>query len=424
MTSRRSSGSTTRPWRPTLAALLSCLLALVVCSSAASGKKDDEKKRKQYTVGESMHDKLTEAQEAFATDDMVAARAALESLAKKQRRMNPYEKALVYLYLAHVAANEEKYDEALGYFEISLAEDALPPSQQLNTRFNVAHLYLAAERFQDAIRSLELWFEDAENPNSVAFYLLAVAHYQVGDVEGAIEPAREAVLRAEKPEQNWLQLLVGTLFETKRYEEALDPLEQLVTLYPKKAYWTQLSALYHHLEREPRSLAAMQIAFQEGFFDKDREYRQLALLLLSGNLPYRAALVLEKGLEEEILAGDAANWELLANSWLLARENERSLEPLQRAATLSGTGELYVRLGQVYLERERWKDASEALEQALAKGDLKDRGHANLLMGISLYHQEQPDRARSHFDAALTSDTTRDSATIWIHMLDRDTDSG
>jgi hypothetical protein len=43
MTSRRSSGSTTRPWRPTLAALLSCLLALVVCSSAASGKKDDEK---------------------------------------------------------------------------------------------------------------------------------------------------------------------------------------------------------------------------------------------------------------------------------------------------------------------------------------------------------------------------------------------
>jgi tetratricopeptide (TPR) repeat protein len=78
----------------------------------------------------------------------------------------------------------------------------------------------------------------------------------------------------------------------------------------------------------------------------------------------------------------------------------------------------------VYLERERWQDASAALEHALAKGDLKDRGHANLLMGIALYHQERLELARSHFDAALSSDATRDSATIWIHMLDRDTSSG
>ena len=413
----------TGAWRPMLAALLPCLLALVVFGTPASAKEDKGKDRKQYTVGKSMHEQLNKAQEAFAADDMAAAREVLEPLERKGRRMNPYERALVYLYLATTAANEEKYDEALTYFEKCLAEDALPEAQQLSTRFNVAQLYLAAERFQEAIRSLELWFELAESPNSVAFYLLAVAHYQVGDVEGAIEPAREAVVRAEKPEQNWLQLLVGALFETKRYEEALAPLEQLVTLYPKKAYWTQLSALYYHLDRTPESLAAMQIAFQEGFFDNGREYRQLALLLLQADLPYRAASVMEQGLEKKILEPDASNWELLANSWLLARENERALEPLTRAATLSGTGELYVRLGQVYLERERWKDASEALTKALEKGDLNDRGGANLLMGIALYHQERLDQARSHFDAALASESAHDSAAIWINMLDRDTGS-
>jgi tetratricopeptide (TPR) repeat protein len=412
-----------RRWRPLLAALLTCLLTLVFFGATAAAKTDKEKERKQYTVGKSMHEKLTEAQEAFAADDMQAAREVLEPLEKKGRRMNPYERALVYLYLAHTAANEERYDDALAYFEKCLAEDALPEAQQLNTRFNVAQLYLAAERFQEAIRSLELWFEDAESPNSVAFYLLAVAHYQVGDVEGAIEPAREAVVRAQKPEQNWLQLLVGALFETKRYEEALEPLEQLVTLYPRKTYWTQLSALYYHLDRTPESLAAMQIAFQEGFFDKDREYRQLTLLLLQANLPYRAALVMQEGLERKILEPDASNWELLANSWLLARENERALEPLTRAATLSGTGELYVRLGQVYLERERWSDASAALAHALEKGDLNDRGSANLLMGIALYHQERLDQARNHFDAALASESAHDSAAIWINMLERDTGS-
>jgi tetratricopeptide (TPR) repeat protein len=409
--------------RPTLTALLGCLLALLVCG-AAEGKKDKEKERKQYTVGESMHEKLIAAQDAFAADDMVAAREVLEPLAKRERRLNPYERALVYLYLAHTAANQELYDESLAYFEKCLAEDALPAAQQLNTRFNVAQLYLAAERFAEAIRSLELWFEVAENPNSVAFYLLAVARYQVGDVAGAIEPAREAVARAEKPQENWIQLLVGTLFETKRYEEALAPLELLVTLYPKKTYWTQLSALYHHLEREPQSLAVMQIAFQEGFLEKSREFRQLALLLLQGNLPYRAAQVLEQGLTDGIIANEAAEWELLANSWLLARENERALEPLSRAATLSGTGELYVRLGQVYLEREKWADASAALAKALEKGDLHDSGTANLLMGIALYHQERPERARKHFDAALGIEASRGAAEHWIHLLDRETGSG
>jgi tetratricopeptide (TPR) repeat protein len=414
-----------RRWslRRTLVALLACVLALLVCGAAAA-KKDKEKDRKQYAVGKSMHEKLTAAQDAFATDDMVAAREVLESLIVREKRLNPYERALVYLYLAHAAANQERYDESLGYFEKCLAEDALPEAQQLNTRFNVAQLYLAAERFPDAIRTLELWFEVAPNPNSVAFYLLAVARYQVGDVAGAIDPAREAVARAQKPQENWIQLLVGALFETKRYMEALEPLEQLVTLYPKKSYWTQLSALYHHLDREPQSLAVMQIAYQEGFLEKGREFRQLALLLLQGNLPYRAAQILDQALADGLLEDDPKDWELLANSWLLARENERALEPLARAATLSGTGELYVRLGQVYLERERWQEASAALAKAFEKGDLHDTGTANLLMGIALYHQESPERARKHFDAALDIEESRAAAEHWIHLLDRETGSG
>jgi tetratricopeptide (TPR) repeat protein len=424
MIGSRSAGSTAWPPRPTLALLLGCLLALLVCGAAEAKKKDKEKEDRQYTVGKSIHEKLTAAGEAFQADDMPAVREVLEPLLKRERRMNPYERALVYLYLANATANQERYDESLVYFEKSLAEDALPVAQQLNTRFNVAQLYLMDERFHEAIRTLELWFEEAESPNSVAFYLLAVAHYQVGDVAGAIEPAREAVARVEKPQENWIQLLVGALFETKRYEEALAPLELLVTLYPKKAYWTQLSALYHHLERDPQSLAVMQIAFQEGFFEKGLEFRQLALLLLQGELPYRAARILEQAFAEGILEDDARDWELLANSWLLARENERALEPLARAATLSGTGELYIRLGQVYLEREKWADASEALAKALAKGDLHDTGTANLLMGIALYHQERPESARKHFDAALGIEASRGAAEHWIQLLERETGSG
>jgi tetratricopeptide (TPR) repeat protein len=399
------------------------LLALFAGGEAVAKKKKEEKERRQYTVGESMHKKLTAAQEALEAEDHATAREILEPMAKKSR-LNPYERALVYLFLAYSEASEEHYDQALEYFEKCLAEDALPPGQQLSTRFNVAQLYLATEQYADAVRSLELWFQDVENPNSSAFYMLAVARYQLEDVEGAIEPAREAVVRASEPKENWLQLLIGLLFETKRYEEAVKPLELLVALHPKRTYWTQLSALYAHLGQEPQSLAVMQIAYQEGFLEKDREIRQLAQLFLANGLPYRAALAIEQALADEVVESEASAWELLANSWLLAREYERSLEPLARAAELAEDGDLYVRLGQVHLERENWSEAAAALAKAFAKGGLDASGNANLLMGIALYHQDDPRRARRHFSAALGDDASREPARNWLDLLERETRSG
>lgn len=406
------------------AAGLVLLVGIGAGGQAAAKEKDEEKKRSQYTVNESMHKKLTGAQEYMEAEEYAAARELLGSLEKRAERLNPYERALVFLFLGYVEANQERYAEALDYFEKCLAEDALPAGQQLSTRFNVAQLYLATERYAEAVRSLDLWFEQAESPSSVAYYLLAVSRYQTRDIDGAIPPARQAVALAKSPKEAWLQLLTGLYFETKRYAEAVAPLEQLVTLYRRKTYWTQLSALYSQLDHEEKSLAAMQLAYREGFLEKDRELRQLAQLYLHHGLPYRAALLLQECVANETITADAQAWELLATSWLLAREYERALEPLTRAAELAEGGDLYVRVGQVYLEREQWNEASAALTKAFAKGELRDSGSANLLLGIAFYHQKRLQRARKHLGAALANESSRESASHWLELLDREGRSG
>ena len=116
---------------------------------------------------------------------------------------------------------------------------------------------------------------------------------------------------------------------------------------------------------------------------------------------------------------DAKSLELLANSWLLARENDRAVDPLKRAAELAEEGDVYVRLGQVYLEREDYSAASDALAKGLERG-VKKEGDAHLLLGITYYNEKKLKSARRSFRAARQFEDSKEHAVLWIQMLDRE----
>jgi tetratricopeptide (TPR) repeat protein len=419
------SGQITRTQR-VLLFLLALVFALGVVGSAEAArkkkKKDAKDKGKSFTVTEQMGKKLTAAHEAMEVEQYKEAAVILKALEKRSKRMTPYERALVNQMLGMTEASQERYTEALVYFEKCLAEEALPNGAIVSTRFTIAQLYMATEEFEKAVQTLEKWLSEVESPNANAYYLLAAAYYQLDQVDKAVGPAETAIRIAKKPKPPWLQLLVGLYYETKQYPKAVKPLETLIMIDPKKAYWTQLSSLYAHLEQEEKSLAVMQLAYAQDYLVKNTDLRALTQLYLYHSLPYRAGLVLEKAREDGFVDEDAAYWEMLANSWLLAREFDRSLEPLRTGAEISEKGDLYARLGQLYLEREQWKDAAKALESAIEKGDLHDEATTHLLLAISLYHQKKYQSSIKHLKTARKSETeaVSNSASQWLVLVDRD----
>jgi tetratricopeptide (TPR) repeat protein len=406
--------------------LLVLVFALGVVGSAEAArkkkKKDDKDKGKSFTVTTQMHKRLSASHEALEAEQYKEAAAILKELEKRSKRLTPYERALVFQMLGMTEASQEKYKEALVYFEKCLLEDALPNGAIVSTRYTIAQLYMATDEFEKAVKTLEKWFKEVETPNANAYYLLAAAYYQLDQIKKAIVPAEKAIEVAKKPKPPWLQLLVGLYYETKQYSKAVKPLETLIMIDPKKAYWTQLSSLYAHLEQEEKSLAVMQLAYAQDYLVKNSDLRALAQLYLYHSLPYRAGLVLEKAKEDGFIEENATYWEMLANSWLLARELDRALEPLQTGAEISEKGDLFARLGQLYLEREQWKDASEALKSAVEKGDLNDESTTHLLLAISHYHQKQYQTSIRHLKVARRSETEsiRKSANQWLMLVDRD----
>ncbi len=400
-------------WRGTASSILLLLLVAAVASAQQQGSR-----RRSYTVGQVAFKKLEKAHRLLVEEKYQESRAVVDDLARS-KGLSAHELALVHQTYGWIASSQEKYGDAISSFEKCLAQDALPTGAQLNTQYNLAQLYMVESRFDRAAASLEDWFTKAEKPGPPAYYLLATAYLQQDENDKAFVPARKSVELSDQPKEAWLQLLLSLYFDRKSYPEAATLLKQLVTRFSKKTYWIQLAAVYGELGEEENSLAVLQIAYLQNLLERDQELRRLARVYLYHQIPYRAAGVVEKGLEEKVIEPDAEAWELLGNSWLSAREYERALAPLESAAKLSEKGEVSVRLGQLYIEREEWGKARKALQQALRKSKLDDRGRALLLLGISNFSSGRIDDAQRAFDQAQQHEKTRKSAGRWLKHLER-----
>ncbi len=335
-------------------------------------------------------------------------------------RLNPLQRAYVYRLLAVIAYGNEEPDKAIGYFKKVLDQEALPIADENKVRFTVAQLNAQLERWPEVISWLTVWRRYERSPDPLGIYLMGLAHFQMDQHDVAIAKVIEAIGMSNEPRESWLKMLYALHTEKQDYEKATPVLEELLVRFPKKQYWTQLSLIYGARDDYPRSLAVQQVAYAQGFLTEDKELLLLARTYLYNELPYPAAAVIEKGLESGQIEEDADAYELLANSWIAAREFERSLPPLEKAAELSEGGKLYVRLGQVLLQREQWDDATQMFERALEKGELEKPGNVQLLLGIAHFNADRFGRARRHFVNARRYSATRAEADRWITHLAND----
>ena len=72
----------------------------------------------------------------------------------------------------------------------------------------------------------------AEDPKPAAFYLLAIAYYQLEEFDAAVAPAEKAVHLTDAPQENWLQLLLALRIQREEYELAVPVLKSLVEGFP------------------------------------------------------------------------------------------------------------------------------------------------------------------------------------------------
>lgn len=395
-----------------------------VAAAQAQEEKKEAETRRTPALRNKVYEKLAEAQAAAEAKDLATASQVLDEMlaGRRDNELNSYELANVYNLYAFIYYSREDYNKALEAYENVVRQPEIPLAMEINTRFTIAQLYFVQERWQEGINALLKWFDMTDTPNAAAYVLLSQGYYQLKDFDKALVNIEQAIaMYREKdkiPKEQWLNLARFLYTEKNRMNEAVAILEELIKYYPNKQYWVQLSFMYSEQGQEKKQLGAMETAYVQDMLDKDGEYRNMASLLLNAEVPWKAAQVLERGFKEEIVEDNSKNWELLAGALRQAQEVEKAIPAMEKAAAKSDNGDLYARLGNIYLDADRNKEAIDAITKGLEKGGVRRADTARLVLGMAYFNIKDYKSAREAFRAAARDERSEKYARQWMAYMD------
>jgi tetratricopeptide (TPR) repeat protein len=394
-------------------------------NASAQEPKKERETRKTPALRNNIYEKLAEAQVFAEAKQFVEAQEVLDDMldaTSKKSKLNGYELANVYNTYAYLRYVVEDYEGALNYYQKVIDQRPdIPVALEVGTLYTVAQLYFLQEKWERGIDTLIQWMSLSETPSTNAYVLLANGYFQLKDYDRSLENIQIAIQREEAagklPKEQWYNLARFIHFDRNNYAEALDILEILIMYYPKKQYWVQASHLYGEEKDDARQLAILEASYEQNLLDRSQDIVLLSQLYLNAEVPFPAALVLEKGFADEVVETESKNYELAGVAWRQAQEVAKSLPMLEAAASKSEKGELYARLGNVYLDVDKNKDAVDALLKGLDKGGVKRPDQARLALGMAYFNLGDFSAARRAFREARKDERAKSYADQWLKYI-------
>jgi len=403
-----------------IGAVLSGLL-LAVVSGQASAQDNERKTKETVAMSQQVYEKLAEIQEMIEAKDYASAQRAIDEL-KVRKGLSDYERAQIYNINAYSYYLQERYADAIKAYDQVLAQPELPEALLLSTLKTKAQLHFTQEDYESALKVVRQLLAAIPEPSADVLMIEGQALFQLTRYDEALVPIKTAIEmyrdQGQTPRENWLLLLRVIYFEQKEYELMIGVVKELIAYYPKDTYILTLAGIYSELGDTKKQLALTEVLYEKGMLNTASHITNLANLYLLHGLPYKAASVLDKEMKANIVESNERNLRLLSQAWYQAREDEKAIPPLERAAKLTGDGELYIRLAQAHLNLENWSEASSAVEKAQKAGGLKRNDTANIMLGMALFNQKRLEQARRAFERAASDSRSKRAASQWIAYVD------
>lgn len=404
------------------AVCLTLLMPLQIGAQSASAKPPQTKRTQ--ALSKETYAVLEAAQKLYDEKQLPAARAKLEELKPRFEKLNDYEKAVYWNFMASIAYAQNDSKGALEAYKNVLRQNELPELLRSNTLYSMAQISFATEQYRQSIKIMGKWLTLATDIKPEPHLLLAQAHYQLKEYKAAevstIEALKVARQKSLPPKENWLSLLRAVYYEQKEYLNAARVLESLAQRWPKLSYWLQLAGLYGLSNEQDKQLAVLRANYEAGALTKEGDQLNLARLYLIHNAPFAAVQVLHRGFGNKSLAENQTSLQLYAQALNQAKERESEIATLAKLAALTGESKHYVYLGQAELALGHWREAAAAYKKAAQAKNVDRPGNLQMMIGNALYNDKQYAEAKAAFQSALQyQDTVKDAAT-WVNFMDKE----
>ena len=386
-------------------------------------KKAKRAKKTKQTVAMSqpVFEGLQEAQEMIEANHYGDGLARLRKL-REISDLSDYETAQTWNLTGYAYYLQEDYARAVKSYAKVIAQGDLPEGLIQSTLKTLSQLYFTIENYKKALVTVDHLIATVAEPSPDVYMLKGQAHFQLKQYRQALKPIKTAIDKyrgqGRKPRENWLLLLRVCYYELGDFKNMIAILKQLIALYPKQRYVLTLAGVYSELGDTKKQLALTEALYDAGLISGTHHLVNLANLYLVHDVPYKAAKILQREVDGGRVESTERNLRLLSQAWYQAREDEKAIPPLARAAAMADTGELFVRLAQSYINLDRWLEAAEAVRKGLAKGRVKRSDTANIMLGMALFNQRQLAAARQAFGLASSDKRSAKAARQWIAFVD------
>ena len=389
----------------------------VVAQTSECGKKRDVT---GGALDEATWKKLNNIFEDVGEERYDSAYAKLQKMNARAR--GNYEKALLAQALAQVEWSRSNYDAALTNFETAVRLDALPDLTHFSLMYQISQLYYMKNRYDEALDKLALWMckVPKEKITPAAYYLQAAIYAAKKDWKNVVPAIDTAISMSDEPKEAWYQLKLGAHFELEQFPRVAQTLEVIVQYWPdKKVYWIQLSQIYYKLKKDDEALSVLALAYRRNMLDKQSDIMYLSSMYSNKDVPFKAAKVLQKGMEDGIVESNKRNWTIVADAWFAAEEMENALAAYEKAGKASDDGEIDLRRAYILVDMERWDEAALAVKAALDKGGFSERktGDAYVLQGMSEFNLGNYNKASTAWGRASKYPKAKKSAQQWMNHM-------
>jgi len=354
----------------------------------------------------------------FGNGDLDGAMESLESMLTWN--LSKYEKAVVYQFMGFVFVQQNKIDDAIEVFSKTVDLNVLSNTQHQSTQFNLASLYGSREEWDLTIDALMKFYEFEREPVAESYIMTGIAYFQKGLPLEALPYIHIANEKAIKPKESWLQLELAILFINKRYDEAIDVVKKLSTYWPEKEkYWETMAGTYMEMQKDANALAALSLGYKNDAISKAETLENLARLNLYLEIPFQAATLIEKNIQEGNIEKSEKNLRLLLGAWTAAREFSKAIQVIDVLAPITGEGKLYIQKAMLLNENGDWEGVKDATAKALTDKELENKGDVFILRGMAETELGYYDQAIESFTQAMEigTETNKKNAEAWIEYV-------
>lgn len=218
-------------------------------------------------------------------------------------------------------------------------------------------------------------------------FYLAQAHAQLGHWNKAEQHIAQALTKQPAvPPLIWLPLAVSIYSQQQHWPLAIRVQQQVLLRQGQQLQaYLVLVALLQQARQPDKALAYLQQAFQANLFENSEPYLLLSQRWQSQGAPYQAALVLQQGMQQGRMAGQAKLRQKRCQLWLSAKDYPQASSCFSQSLNLEPSRKHYQQLAYAQAQQRLWQQSINSLQRAL---DYPDTEPAHNYLNLGLLYLE------------------------------------